>query len=624
MRPEVAYNLAFPAIVALGVSIAFVLGRALFGRCRWGALTALCIFFAGNIASAFNILEKPMGYTGLYEYHATYLWNTTRIIVDGPNQEAINEYPLFTILWGDLHPHFSNIPFALLFLMLAYMVYQALENPPRRKFYKYYGALLLITAVSCGFLYPTNVFDFPICALVYAGLIFFQIVRYVFWKGRSLTWSGVLAWAGVIFLPAVGFLLAAPFWLHFESPIKGDLIQFCQYQTSLTEFFLVCGAHITAMIAYLIFRIRSISRDISKEEIGFVAVIFGILFIILWARAGYIVYALLPILAAALWLLVLVFSLGTKESTRVSSQERFALILCALAWSAMAGCEFIYLRDGYGSRMNTIFKVYFASWILLGIGLPYLVYTAARMEKQPFVKWFTLIPVMGLFILSFTTPLYAFKMLFTIPKTLDRPITLDGLAFLKTSHPHLHRIIEWVRENTEPTDRIVEVPGCPYRNLESLVSAATGRQSLIGWTGHEGLWRGHPPEVRQREEDVFRFYESQNLERSESDARSIQGPLRRFHATNVRKHPQTDAKNETRDLPPKITKNHHRKQSPHSLRTLRRPGESRIVFNGLTRGWQGQGFSSALVLFQTTFELLNWRLIKIQSCRMGHALPTHR
>jgi hypothetical protein len=45
--------------------------------------------------------------------------------------------------------------------------------------------------------------------------------------------------------------------------------------------------------------------------------------------------------------------------------------------------EFIYIQDGFFSRMNTIFKLYYQSWLLLSIGAGYAFYELARNIKLP-------------------------------------------------------------------------------------------------------------------------------------------------------------------------------------------------------------------------------------------------
>ncbi|HEX8035275.1 MAG TPA: DUF2298 domain-containing protein, partial [Ktedonobacterales bacterium] len=56
--------------------------------------------------------------------------------------------------------------------------------------------------------------------------------------------------------------------------------------------------------------------------------------------------------------------LPTDASTRA---EMLLLVLFGTAAALVAACELIFLRDIFNSRMNTVFKLYFQAWLLLGI-----------------------------------------------------------------------------------------------------------------------------------------------------------------------------------------------------------------------------------------------------------------
>ena len=231
------------------------------------------------------------------------------------------------------------------------------------------------------------------------------------------------------------------------------------------------------------------------------------------------VCALAPCIALLLWLLALQTALRKKngELESVTNAELFALVACALAWSMIAGCEFIYLKDNYGiARMNTIFKFHFPAWFLLGLGLPYLLYHDYWRSERSAYQWFVLLPVLGVFCLSLIPPAYGLAWIYQMPAEY-RPVTMDGLAFMRNDRPHQYAILEWIRENTTPRDRILEVPGCGYL-LESTVSAFTGRPTVVGWVGHESLWRtgDMDTEVYTRKSDAERFFTTKNWNEAKS------------------------------------------------------------------------------------------------------------
>lgn len=512
IRPEIGYNLAFPTTAMLGVSIAFVLGRALFGRCRWAALAPLCIFFIGNLAGVSGFLERLSMQTNLYDWRNGFLWNTSRVIYDAGGA-TINEYPFFSILWGDLHPHFSNIPFFLFFMALTYAILRSMIALPPKRMIRFEWPLLLCAVLASAYILPTNVFDFPITALFFGALIAAGLIHRLWRSERN--WKPTLAYFALLLLPIAGYALALPFWANFIPPDQGTQVKISLEHSRMTEFLLVFGLHTAATIGFLFLRGRRFLLSNGGEELGVLLGLVGILFFALWAKFGYLACALAPCLALTLWLLALYTALQNKDS--FIDGELFALTACALAWSFIAGCEFIYLKDSYGiARMNTIFKFHFSGWFFMGLGLPYLIYLEYTRSERAAYEWFVLLPVLGFFLISLIPPAFALAWIYRMPNE-GRPVTMDGLAFIREYRPQQYDIIEWIRQYAKPTDRILEVPGCGYR-LESLVSAFTGRPSVIGWVGHESLWRSGDmdAEVYNRKSEAERFYSTQNWEEAKA------------------------------------------------------------------------------------------------------------
>jgi len=126
--PEVAFNLAVPGLFALTAVGLFSVGSALAG---WrqesggrmpkgresgvgGALAIVLALLMGNLDALSQFLgrvrvvlagEVPPG----FDY-----WTSSRVI-----PETINEFPYWTFLFADLHPHLIALPFGLLVVGLA-------------------------------------------------------------------------------------------------------------------------------------------------------------------------------------------------------------------------------------------------------------------------------------------------------------------------------------------------------------------------------------------------------------------------------------------------------------------------------------------------------------------------
>lgn len=176
------------------------------------------------------------------------------------------------------------------------------------------------------------------------------------------------------------------------------------------------------------------------------------------------------------------------QSTILSITDLFALLLIGLALLLTFAVEFVYLRDLFGSRMNTVFKFYYQAWIMLALAAAYAVSRLARREVALGFK----LPALTLAgLLVFGGLLYP---LAAIPSKADgfqgQP-TLDGLAHLRRYNPADMLAIEWLRANVATDAVVVEAPGGSYSpEGAQRVSMSTGNPTLLGWDFHERQWRG--------------------------------------------------------------------------------------------------------------------------------------
>ena len=163
----------------------------------------------------------------------------------------------------------------------------------------------------------------------------------------------------------------------------------------------------------------------------------------------------------------------------------------------------MYLRDVFGTRMNTVFKFYFQAWLLWGIAGAYglaRLQTGHRAWSAVLTTLAVLAVVAGLVYLPLA--------IVTRARESGGPPTLDGAAHLHDSHPEDSAAIDWLNRNVEGTPVIVEAPadrGAAYR-YEGRVSAFTGLPTLLGWGGHQLQWRGNYDEPSRRESAIETLY----------------------------------------------------------------------------------------------------------------------
>jgi YYY domain-containing protein len=245
------------------------------------------------------------------------------------------------------------------------------------------------------------------------------------------------------------------------------------------------------------------SRLSITREVGQLLVAAGLLATVVAYLAGNAVYVVLLAYAGA----ALACTYATDDSER-----RAAMLLLLAASLALLACELVFIKDAYGDklyRMNTVFKLYFQSWILLSIAAPWCwAALAERLQRQPSATHTAeLVAVSALFLISCAYPVGI-----TATRLSGRgaPSTLDGTAYLEREHPDDFAVVKWMRENISDLPVVLEATGNPY-SYYARVSSNTGLPTVLGWANHEGLWRSHENEVGQRSTEVTRMYNAPTL-----------------------------------------------------------------------------------------------------------------
>jgi hypothetical protein len=181
----------------------------------------------------------------------------------------------------------------------------------------------------------------------------------------------------------------------------------------------------------------------------------------------------------------------------------FVLLLMALGSLLVLAPEFVYLRDQFGTRMNTIFKFYYQAWLLWSIAAAFAVVVLIQKLRGAWYGVF-LGSFMILLVMSLTYPVLS---LANKTNNFHPPLgwTLDDFTRIQRNDPDEAAAITWLK--SAPDGIVVEAVGGSYTGY-ARISTYTGLPSVLGWPGHESQWRGGgmDAEERSRQDDVATLY----------------------------------------------------------------------------------------------------------------------
>ncbi len=489
-------------------------------------------------------------------------WRASRTIHDYNftrqyDQEVIDEFPFFSFLLGDMHPHVLALPFVLLAIALGLNLFR---RPPtvgeqgegrdwRAAWATVVSAFgldgwgVLVYGLALGALGFLNTWDFPI-------YVFLIVLVYALRRGlngarldRRLWTEVVLAFA---ILAVVGFVGYLPFYLTFRSQANGLWPNFYN-PTRWVQYLLMFGPFLAALIFMLVVAYRRASPGRSSFlRWLLVVLLLPLAFLVLATVLAYAIpgirtqiegatgltaATLLPQIAGvrlatpATWLFagLLLAAVGALAALVWSGGDRrpgrnltFALALFFTALLLTYGVEFVFLRDSFGTRMNTVFKFYYQAWIMMAIGSAYAVYYIGTRAAGA-LRAVALVVMAVLVLGAMVYPVFAIP---SKANGFQGDPSLDGTLFVTANRPDEAAVIAWMRANTPADAVILESPGGSYSE-NNRISAYSGRPTLLGWGGHELQWRGTYDEPGRREPLIETVYRNQDEER-------IRGIVREF------------------------------------------------------------------------------------------------
>jgi YYY domain-containing protein len=508
-------------------------------------------------------------------------WRASRVIQDlslagktTGQSEIIDEFPFFSYLLGDLHPHVLAMPFGLLAVAMAINLFAGgWKGETNLGFYRLsirpmglcFGALIL------GGLAFLNTWDILTGFTLFLGAYALARALESGWKWKRL--EDIIALGMPVGILAI--LLYLPFYVGFSSQ-AGGLLPNLVNPTRGVQLWVMFGPLFLPIIAYLILLWRSEKRSVNwKLGLGLAGIIALLLWIFSWLlgllanfavpdtatsfladqgfvsgilfffaallrRFSYIgsLLTLLGLLGAALAFLIMVGRRDTVDEDNETKGDNpyilrptiFVLLLVLLGTVLVLTPDFVYLRDQFGWRLNTIFKFYYQAWLLFSIAASFGV--AVLLQKLrgrwnmsyrvglAVVLFMALIyPVLGLSTKTVNFQVPAFVQNLEAARTSGdktpwltaaKVWTLDGGEFYQNMYPDDMAAAVWLR--SQPDGNIVEATrqDASYHGEICLISTYSGLPTVLGWPGHESQWRGTYDGLQQRLDDIKHLYETAN------------------------------------------------------------------------------------------------------------------
>ena len=474
-------------------------------------------------------------------------WQASRLVQDfdfqGVNKgDVIDEFPFFSYLLGDLHPHVLVMPFAFLMIALALnLFFGGVEGELPWARLRLAPRYFLLSAVLIGGMAFLNTWDFPFYVALFAG-------AYVFGRRTAVSSHSSAIELGKQFL-ALGFTLALtgivlylPFYLGFSSQ-AGGLLPNQIYVTRGVYLWLMFAPLLFPLFVYLFWRARRPGFHVAT---GFkvTLTLTGLFYLLSLALVGLI--AVLPLfrgvdaraaIAPDAFLLsqaapdfgalileglrrrltvpgtllalgaLLTLTLGwlwprreAEEAADKATSGRFVLLLTLLGGLLVFTPEFVYLRDMFGYRINTIFKFYYLAWLLWSLGAAY----AVAVLWGELCGWRRGGFRLGVLILLALSLLYPAMGLWSKTNGF-KPArwTLDGTAYWEYSNLDEKAAMEWLRG--APLGVVAEAVGGSYTGFARMATHS-GQPTVLGWEFHEMQWRGGVAEMGSRKADIERLY----------------------------------------------------------------------------------------------------------------------
>jgi YYY domain-containing protein len=496
-------------------------------------------------------MSDPPSHPGLFPDQFNWWWRASRVIQDldlaKNSTEIIDEFPAFSYLLGDLHPHVLAMPFGLLAIAVALNLFLGgWKGETNLYFYRlpvrlsglFFGALIL------GGLAFLNTWDILTGFALVAGAYVLARALEGGWTWKRL--EDLFAFSVPTGLLAI--LLYLPFYAGFSSQAGGVLPNLVS-PTRGAQSWVMFAPLFLALMAYLVYLWRAEKRPANwKLGFGIGLGLAVLLWIVSWGLA-FLVYKLQPgfvgnlINSQCSGSVALCFGLATmrrlsyigglltllgllgpalafivpirdqqqttdRPSSSVINPMPFVLMLIILGTLLVLAPDFVFLRDLFYNRSNTIFKFYYQAWLLWSLAAAFGAVALLQKLRGAWgwvyriglvlVLFMALVfPVLGLPDKTNDFQIPAFVQGLKAAQVAGDPAalqtaadvwTLDGAQLFQRQYPDDAAAALWL--STAPAGVIAEAVSKDAYSDYGRMAVYSGQPTVLGWWWHEYQWRG--------------------------------------------------------------------------------------------------------------------------------------
>ncbi len=478
-------------------------------------------------------------------------WNPSRVLPDSSGS-PITEFPLFTFIYSDLHAHMIALMVTVLAIAWALSVLLARG---RWKNHLDTAAGLLLGGLVIGALKPTNTWDFYTYMILGAVVLAYAVWRYADisrvhivtpdWGKRLLLTIGAL-----VVLIGTSLLFYQPFshWFLLD-PAYTKVSLWRGGRSNIFSYLTQWGVFLFFIVSWMIWDTRQWLAETPVSALhklrpyrDLIIAGVAIFFLILLAQQDWVmsssqdvpwkgVTILWLALPLAVWAAILLFRPGQPDA------KRLVLFMIGTGLLLTMVVEIIVMGGDIG-RMNTVFKLYYQAWVLLGISAAAALGFLLGEFRKWSQGWRTAWQIAAT---ALTAGAALFLVMGGMGKIQDRmaqdaPHTLDSMTYMDYASYNErgtdldlsadYRAIQWMQDNVQGSPVIAEAPsaGIQYEWLNRF-SIYTGLPDVVGWEWHQEQQRlMFTDTVRERGVEEDDFYVTPD----------IQATLDFIHKYNVR------------------------------------------------------------------------------------------